>query len=56
VVAAIFAAARLRLAEVAVPPGAALIEKLAALAPGAADNFIVALSKAARRAAARERR
>jgi NAD(P)-dependent dehydrogenase (short-subunit alcohol dehydrogenase family) len=56
VVAAIFAAARLRLAEVAVPPGAALIEKLAALAPGAADNFIVVLSKAARRAAARERR
>jgi len=56
VVAAIFAAARLRLAEVAVPPGAALIEKLAALAPGAADTLFGALGKAAQRAARRERR
>jgi NAD(P)-dependent dehydrogenase (short-subunit alcohol dehydrogenase family) len=40
VVWAIFAAVRLRLVEVAVPPGAALLEKLAALAPGAGDTLV----------------
>ena len=34
VVWAIFAAVRFKLAEVAVPPGGALLEKLGALAPG----------------------
>jgi NAD(P)-dependent dehydrogenase (short-subunit alcohol dehydrogenase family) len=40
VVMAIFAAARFRLVEVAVPPGAATLEKLAALMPGTADSLI----------------
>lgn len=40
VVWAIFAAIRLRLVEVSVPPGAAILEKLAALAPGAADELV----------------
>ncbi len=40
VVWAIFAAARFRLVEIAVPPGAATLEKLAALAPGAADSVL----------------
>ena len=40
VVAAIFAAIRLRLAEVAVPPGAAVIEKLASLAPGTTARLL----------------
>ena len=40
VVWAIFAAARFRLVEISVPPGAAMLEKLAALAPGAADSLI----------------
>ena len=39
VVWAIFAAARFRLVEVSVPPGAGTIEKLAALAPGVADTM-----------------
>lgn len=39
VVWAIFAAARFHLIEVSVPPGAATIEKLAALAPGIADTL-----------------
>ena len=47
VVWAIFAAARLRLVEVSVPPGAATIEKLAALAPGAADTLVVWAQRAA---------
>jgi NAD(P)-dependent dehydrogenase (short-subunit alcohol dehydrogenase family) len=49
VVWAIFAAARLKLAEVAVPPGGALIEKLAALAPGATDVFLRGMMDIARR-------
>lgn len=40
VVWAIFAAARFRLVELAVPPGAATLEKLAALAPGLADSMV----------------
>jgi NAD(P)-dependent dehydrogenase (short-subunit alcohol dehydrogenase family) len=40
VVWAIFAAARFRLVEIAVPPGAATLEKLAALVPGAADSVV----------------
>ena len=49
VVWAIFAAARFRLAEVAVPPGSALVEKLAALAPGTTDVFLRGLMDIARR-------
>jgi hypothetical protein len=40
VVWAVFAAARFRLVEVSVPPGAATLEKLAALAPGATDTLL----------------
>jgi NAD(P)-dependent dehydrogenase (short-subunit alcohol dehydrogenase family) len=40
VVWAIFATAQFRLVEVSVPPGAATLEKLAALAPGMADTII----------------
>ncbi len=40
VVWAIFAAVRFRLVEISVPPGAATLEKLAALAPGVADSLI----------------
>lgn len=40
VVWAIFAAARFRLVELSVPPGAGTIEKLGALAPGVSDAFI----------------
>jgi hypothetical protein len=40
VVWAIFAAVRFRLVEIAVPPGAATLEKLAALAPGLADTLV----------------
>lgn len=50
VVWAIFAAARLRLAEVAVPPGGALIEKIAALAPGATDVLLRGVMNVAQRA------
>jgi len=39
VVWAVFAAARFNLVEVSVPPGAGTLEKLAALAPGAADTL-----------------
>jgi NAD(P)-dependent dehydrogenase (short-subunit alcohol dehydrogenase family) len=39
VVWAIFAAARFHLVEISVPPGAATLEKLAALAPGIADRL-----------------
>jgi NAD(P)-dependent dehydrogenase (short-subunit alcohol dehydrogenase family) len=49
VVWAIFAAARLRLAEVAVPPGGALVEKIAALAPGATDVLLRGVMDVARR-------
>jgi NAD(P)-dependent dehydrogenase (short-subunit alcohol dehydrogenase family) len=40
VVWAIFAAVRFKLVEVSVPPGAATLEKLAALAPGVADTVV----------------
>lgn len=40
VVWAIFAAARFRLTEISVPPGAGTLEKVAALAPGAADTLV----------------
>jgi NAD(P)-dependent dehydrogenase (short-subunit alcohol dehydrogenase family) len=40
VVWAIFAAVRFGLVEVSVPPGAATLEKLAALAPGVADTIV----------------
>jgi NAD(P)-dependent dehydrogenase (short-subunit alcohol dehydrogenase family) len=40
VVWAVFAAVRFRLVEVSVPPGAATLEKLAALAPGVADSIV----------------
>jgi NAD(P)-dependent dehydrogenase (short-subunit alcohol dehydrogenase family) len=36
----VFVAARFRLVEVSVPPGAATIEKLGALMPGVTDSFI----------------
>jgi NAD(P)-dependent dehydrogenase (short-subunit alcohol dehydrogenase family) len=40
VVWSIFLAIRFRLAEIAVPPGSALLEKLAALAPGTTDTLL----------------
>jgi NAD(P)-dependent dehydrogenase (short-subunit alcohol dehydrogenase family) len=40
VVWAVFAAVRFGLVEVSVPPGAATLEKLAALAPGVADSLV----------------
>jgi NAD(P)-dependent dehydrogenase (short-subunit alcohol dehydrogenase family) len=40
VVWAIFAAARFRLAELSVPPGAGAVEKLASLAPGVSDALV----------------
>jgi NAD(P)-dependent dehydrogenase (short-subunit alcohol dehydrogenase family) len=40
VVWAVFAAVRFKLIEVSVPPGAATLEKLAALAPGIADGMV----------------
>jgi NAD(P)-dependent dehydrogenase (short-subunit alcohol dehydrogenase family) len=40
VVWAIFAAARFRLIEISVPPGAGALEKVAALAPGASDALV----------------
>jgi NAD(P)-dependent dehydrogenase (short-subunit alcohol dehydrogenase family) len=49
VVWAVFAAVRLKLAEVAVPPGGALLEKIAALAPGAADRLVRSGMSLARR-------
>jgi NAD(P)-dependent dehydrogenase (short-subunit alcohol dehydrogenase family) len=49
VVWSIFLAIRFRLAEIAVPPGSALIEKLAALAPGATDALLRRATDAARR-------
>jgi uncharacterized protein len=53
VVWAIFAAVRFRLAEVAVPPGGALLEKLAALTPGATDKLVRGVMDAAHRMARR---
>jgi NAD(P)-dependent dehydrogenase (short-subunit alcohol dehydrogenase family) len=49
VVWSIFAAVRFRLAEVAVPPGSALLEKLVSLAPGAADVLVRGVTATARR-------
>jgi NAD(P)-dependent dehydrogenase (short-subunit alcohol dehydrogenase family) len=48
VVWAIFAAARFRLVEISVPPGAATLEKLAALAPGVADSIVHWAQRASR--------
>lgn len=55
VVWAVFAAVRLKLAEVAVPPGGALLEKLGALAPGATDIVVRGVMNVARRAGRRRR-
>jgi hypothetical protein len=49
VVWSIFLAIRFRLAEIAVPPGSALIEKLAALAPGTTDSLLRRATDTARR-------
>jgi NAD(P)-dependent dehydrogenase (short-subunit alcohol dehydrogenase family) len=49
VVWSIFLAIRFRLAEIAVPPGSALVEKLAALAPGTTDTLLRRATDAARR-------
>lgn len=48
VVWAIFAAVRFRLTEVSVPPGAATLEKMAALAPGMADTMVDWMRRLAR--------
>jgi NAD(P)-dependent dehydrogenase (short-subunit alcohol dehydrogenase family) len=53
VVWAVFAAVRLKLAEVAVPPGGALLEKLGALAPGATDMVVRGAMGLARRSTRR---
>jgi len=53
VVWSIFAAVRFKLAEVAVPPGGALVEKLASLAPGATDRLVRGVMDTARRASRR---
>ena len=53
VVWAIFAAVRLRLTEVGVPPGGALLEKLASLAPGATDVLLRGAMTLARKAGRR---
>lgn len=53
VVWAIFASLRFGLTEVAVPPGGALLGKLASLAPGATDTLLRWASDASRRASAR---
>jgi NAD(P)-dependent dehydrogenase (short-subunit alcohol dehydrogenase family) len=50
---AVLAAVRLRLAEVAVPPGSALLEKLGALAPGATDLLVRGVMNVARRSSRR---
>jgi NAD(P)-dependent dehydrogenase (short-subunit alcohol dehydrogenase family) len=49
VVWSIFLAIRFRLTEIAVPPGSALVEKLAALAPGATDALLRRATDAVRR-------
>jgi NAD(P)-dependent dehydrogenase (short-subunit alcohol dehydrogenase family) len=49
VVWSIFLAIRFRLAEIAVPPGTALLEKLAALAPGTTDTLLRRATDVARR-------
>jgi NAD(P)-dependent dehydrogenase (short-subunit alcohol dehydrogenase family) len=55
VVWSIFLAIRFRLAEIAVPPGSALIEKLASLAPGATDALLRRATDTARRMKQRSR-
>jgi hypothetical protein len=50
VVWSIFLAIRFRLAEIAVPPGSALLEKLAALAPGTTDTLLRWAGDAVKRA------
>ena len=49
VVWSVFLAIRFRLAEIAVPPGTALVEKLAALAPGTTDALLRRATDVARR-------
>ncbi len=56
VVWAVFAAVRLKLTEVAVPPGGALLEKLGALAPGATDRLVRGVMNVARRSGTRKSR
>ncbi len=56
VVWAIFAAARFRLVELAVPPGAAALEKVASLAPGATDSVVYWGARATQWLASRLRR
>jgi hypothetical protein len=51
VVQCIFLAIRFRLTEIAVPPGTALLEKLAALAPGTTDSLLRGVLGIAQRAA-----
>ncbi len=51
VVQCIFLALRFRLTEIAVPPGTALLEKLAALTPGTTDSLLRGVLSIARRAA-----
>jgi hypothetical protein len=55
VVGCIFLAIRFKLTEIAVPPGAALLEKLAALTPGATDSVLRWASDAMRRVATRRK-
>ena len=53
VVQCIFLAIRFRLTEIAVPPGTALLEKLAALTPGTTDSLLRRVLGIAQRAASR---
>lgn len=53
VVACMFLAIRFRLAEIAVPPGAGLLEKLASLAPGVTDSVLRRATDALRAGAGR---
>ena len=55
VVTCIFIALRFKLAEIAVPPGAALLEKIASLAPGTTDSLLRRATDAMRRRPARRR-
>jgi hypothetical protein len=55
VVGCIFLAIRFKLAEIAVPPGAALFEKLAALTPGTTDSVLRWASDAMRRVSGRRK-
>jgi len=55
VVGCIFLAIRFKLTEIAVPPGAALLEKLAALTPGTTDSVLRWASDAMRRVSGRRK-